>query len=99
MSEYKLDDDLVAQLLNNPDRLPRALFAALSAQLPIPVPVKVGAVVKTEMPVRGPRFFIRWAWDVSTTEPWIEHGDHDLSTYRTDQIGRITEVLSPGVDL
>lgn len=30
--------------------------------------------------------------------PWIEAGNHE-EPYRTGAIGRITEVLNPGVDL
>lgn len=75
----------------------------LREQIPIPVPVKIGAVVLTNgatdnrLP-SGNNYFIRWAHDNATTSPWIEAGNHE-EPYRTDAIGRITEVLSPGVDL
>lgn len=76
--------------------------ASLRGQIPIPVPVKVGAVVKAiGMYGDGPdasATFIRWAPDSRTHSPWIEAGNHE-APYRTDEIGRITEVLSPGVDL
>lgn len=70
----------------------------LAAQRPIPVPVKIGAVVKTYAETIGNRTFLRYAYDGATHEPWIEPGDTD-HTYHTDGIGRITQVLSPGVDL
>jgi hypothetical protein len=100
MSTYELDDELVRQYVEGltPVEERHALRHALADQLPARVPTKVGAVVRTEMPVRGPSEFIRWAPDTRTHSPWIQAADHE-HPYRTDEIGRITEVLSEGVDL
>jgi hypothetical protein len=70
---------------------------ALRAQIPIPVPNKIGAVVRTEHPTLG-GYYLRWSHDNATHSPWIQVGNHE-EPYRTDQIGRITEVLSEGADL
>lgn len=103
MGTYELDDDLVRRFAKLPERIisnetVANLQARLSEQLPIPVPTKIGAVVRTEMEIRGPLVFVRWALDSRTHSPWIEAGNHE-QPYRTDEIGRITEVLSEGVDL
>jgi hypothetical protein len=102
--EIEMTDEAVREFIRDQRELlggTQACHVAdiFEAQIPIPVPVKVGAVVRTDTDVVGPRVYIRWAWESATTEPWIEHGDSDLTTFRTDAIGRITEVLSPGVDL
>lgn len=97
MSKYELDtpDEVVKELIGD-------LVAAggygevvrqLRAQIPIPAPVKIGAVVRT---TTGD--YVRWAYDAHTHEPWLAANTAD-DTHRTDAIGRITEVLSPGVDL
>lgn len=104
MSKYELSDALVANVVGKAElgqveaHLIAALISDLKPQIPIPAPTKVGAAVRTEMPVRGPAVFVRWATDRHTTSPWIEAGDHE-QPYRTDEIGRIIEVLSEGVDL
>jgi hypothetical protein len=77
--------------------------ASLKKQIPVPVPTGIGAVVLThgatdDRVTSGNNYFIRWAHDKATTSPWIEAGNHE-DPFRTDSIGRITEVLSPGVDL
>lgn len=105
MSKYELDDETVRAFVadssaTDHDNLESAqihqrIQDALEAQIPIPAPVKVGAVVRTAR--AGD--YIRWAFDVQTVEPWIEARDPDLNTYRTDELGPIVEVLSPGVDL
>lgn len=103
MSTYELDDDLVRRWTANPtltgeDGL--EIREALKKQLPLPAPQNIGSIVETmQFPNGIARQFQRYAYEVSTMEPWIEVGDRDLSTYRTDQIGRITKVLSEGVDL
>lgn len=68
---------------------------AIADQIPIPAPVKIGAVVRA-----GDlgEVYIRWAYDNHTHSPWVAAGNHEVP-FRTDEIGRITEVLSPGVDL
>lgn len=101
MSTYEIDDDIVRALLDNRDLLPPRLLtavAALEEQIPLSPPTKVAAVVRTAMPIRGSSVFIRWATDHHTTSPWIQASDHE-QPYRTDEIGRISEVLSEGVDL
>lgn len=80
------------------------LASTIRAQIPIPVPSKIGAVVQTthrDSPgaIRSTDgAYIRWALDSRTTSPWIAASDHE-EPYRTDQIGRIVRVLSEGVDL
>lgn len=67
-------------------------------QIPIPVPTKIGAVVRTE----SGRAYVRA--DGSTT-PWISVRLPGVAFIETpdwlgdEVIGRITEVLSEGVDL
>lgn len=71
----------------------KSCASIIRAQIPVPVPQKVGAVVKTDQGV-----FLRWTYDAHSINPWIMASDVD--TYlRTDEIGRIIEVLQPGVDL
>ena len=97
MSTYELDDDMVrAWLTGHPEE--GNFSDALLQQLPLPTPLKVGAIVMTRTPVRGRATYIRWAHENATHSPWIEVGDHE-EPYRTDQIGRIIEVLSEGIDL
>lgn len=98
MGTYELDDAQVKMLLQSPDRLPRALAAALKAQVPVDVPSRIGAVVVTDLPAVGRVVYIRWAQDSRTHSPWIAANDHE-QPYRTEDIGRITEVLFVGVDL
>jgi hypothetical protein len=104
VSKYEIDDEVVRGLVDNRDLLPPRLLsavAALEAQIPLPVPKKVGAVVRTvESPVGREQEYvlIRWATDSHTHSPWIEAGNHE-QPWRTDEIGRITEVLFEGVDL
>lgn len=108
VSKYELSDALVANVVGAAEtgaveaHLIAALISDLKPQIPIPTPPMVGAVVRTSgFPsafAPAPASFIRWATDHHTTSPWIEAGDHE-QPYRTDEIGRITEVLSEGVDL
>lgn len=108
MSKYELsypDEDarIVASLMdlvlespmslaNHSRELLTGLRDAIRAQIPIPVPVKIGAVVKTDQGV-----FLRWTCDAHSVEPWI--AANDVGTIlRTDDIGRITEVLTHGFD-
>lgn len=102
MSTYELDDEKVRLCLHNGGAsLPQYLAEALSEQLPIPTPTKIGAVVRTDSKLCAPELsvFIRWASDVQTGEPWELREELDRRTYRTADIGRIVEVLSEGVDL
>jgi hypothetical protein len=110
MTAYDLDENLVRAVIakwhqNTPDwGQVDALIRRLADQTPIPVPTKIGAVVRTTFrdapgaynPTDG--VFIRWARDSRTLSPWIAASEHE-QPYRTDEIGRIVEVLSEGVDL
>lgn len=102
MSTYDLDNADVSYLMDilaeRDSQQSVELGQRLAAQRPIPAPRKIGAVVKTYAETIGNRTFLRYAYDGTTHEPWIEPGNTD-HTYRTDGIGRITEVLAPGVDL
>lgn len=99
MSTYELDDELVRQWLeSDAGVVDLAMAMALKDQVPIEVPQHIGAVVATDAPVAGRIVYIRWAQDSRTHSPWIAANDHE-QPYRTDEIGRITEVLSLGVDL
>lgn len=107
MSKYELSDALVANVVGKAElgqveaHLIAALISDLKPQVPIPTPTKVGAVVRSvESPVGRERDYvlIRWATDSHTHSPWIEAGNHE-QPWRTDEIGRIVEVLSEGVDL
>lgn len=101
MATYELDDELVRKFISKQDsagwrdEVADEVAATLEKQLPLPVPAKIGAVVRTDHNT----CYIRWAYDAHTHEPWIEHSSDAFETYRTDAIGRITEVLSEGVDL
>lgn len=103
MSTYELDDaelDALLDLLRTrASGWSANLARKLEEQRPVPVPVKVGAAVRTEPPWSGVEsaVFVRWSWDTHTHSPWILAGNHEIP-YRTDEIGRIVEVLSPGVD-
>ena len=74
----------------------KSYASSISAQVPIPVPEHIGAVVCTEGSPSGHKTFIRWTYDMHSTSPWIAANDAD-ETYRTDMIGRITKVRSAGV--
>lgn len=102
MATYELDDRQVSEFVNSSPEtaVAKALQKQLQPQIPIPVPVKVGAVVRTLgafAPLDQPVTFVRWALDHFTHSPWLQANSD--TPYRTDEIGRITEVLSPGVDL
>lgn len=101
MSKYELDDNLVRAISGtvwSSNVQLDELAAQLREQLPLPTPTKIGAVVRTVGADSGNSTFVRWTYDVHSTSPWIAANDAD-ETYRTDLIGRITEVLSEGVDL
>lgn len=94
MSTYELDDDVVRRWLKGSETAARdEIDKALANQLPLPAPTNVGAVVRTE---KG--LYVRWAWKGRTFSPWIAVGNHE-QPYRTSEIGRITEILSPGVEV
>lgn len=104
MATYELDDQdaayVVEVLAVRASQQASELADRIRAQIPIPVPVKIGAVVRTLgafAPLDQPVTFVRWALDHFTHSPWLQANSD--TPYRTDEIGRITEVLSPGVDL
>lgn len=101
MSKYELDDHdvnvILQQLRDRGSGMAREIADRLEAQIQLAIPTKVGAVVKTEHPTLG-GYYLRWAHDNATHSPWVQVGNHE-EPYRTDEIGRITEVLSEGVDL
>lgn len=105
MSTYELEDHEVEMILSDLRRhgsgIAKEIADRIEAQIPIPAPTKIGAVVRTKNATGSISVgtFLRWATDPQTVEPWICVGDRDLTTYRSDDIGRITEVLSEGVDL
>lgn len=84
---------------NEPNDLENSIADQIERQLPLPVPTKIGAVVRTE---RGT--LIRVAPDGGLSEWWLMNQaqfsrDIDLHWIPTDDLGQITEVLSEGVDL
>lgn len=97
MSIYELDDHDVQMILSalgeRNSNMSKELRERILAQMPLPAPTNVGAVVRTESGL-----YIRWAWKGRTSSPWIAAGNHE-QPYRTDEIGRITEILSPGVEV
>lgn len=103
MSAYELDDDLVRAWIhftaNEVAGEEVKLREAFEKQLPLPVPTKIGAVVRTE---RGT--LIRVAPDGEFSEWWLMNEaefSRGIAAHwiPTTDIGRITEVLSEGVDL
>lgn len=93
MSAYELDDAMVRECLLQSRSMPPYLINQLTDQLPIPVPVGLGAVVETE----SNAVFVRTAatdvqfcwWDVTKHVGWFSDA----------QLGKVTKVLSEGVDL
>ena len=97
MSTYELDDEVVRQFLTGPGG-EAALVRALDKQLPVLLPTKLGAIVRTA----DGAMFIRthrrgWCWTevtdggiptVSSPRYFDDHG-----------LPKITRVLSEGVDL
>lgn len=101
MSKYELDDEMVQKFVTAAPASGQGnggvvapLADALKAQIPIPAPVKIGAVVRTSEPNYT---YTRWALDSISNTPWIDAADGEQRS--TERLGRITEVLSPGVDL
>lgn len=104
MGTYELDDDQVRRFVESADPgiddpETAAMIDVLRPQVPIPVPLAIGAVVQTDHPscAPDPSIFIRWASDVQTPTPWILREELDMMQYRTDEIGRVLRVLSAGV--
>lgn len=92
MATYELDDEVVrAWLEGHPDG---NLASSLREQLAVPAPSKVGAIVRATY---AGSVFVRWAVEELTTSCWIDVQDGEFVS--TERLGRITEVLAPGVDL
>lgn len=100
VSKYELSDALVANVVSAAEsgkvdaHLIAALISDLKPQIPIPTPTKLGAVVRTDRGVfllADPGAELCWAQPISPSDSpdWFIDGG----------IGRITEVLSEGVDL
>lgn len=98
MGTYELDDELVKRIVTGNERQAgdaEALRIALRDQLPIPVPDMPGAVVRT---TRG----IAILADPGTDAPWVLHEGESFGDYfwcQSSGIGRVTKVLSVGVDI
>lgn len=96
MSTYELDDDLVRAMIEHDWTSAQmdVLTDALQKQLPVPVPTKLAAVVRTSSGAvwlhAHPGSTLPWAHSDGPTElvDWVG----------TDQL-HITEVLFEGVDL
>jgi hypothetical protein len=94
VSAYELDDDKVRACLENAGAsLPQYLAEALSRQLTLPAPTKIGAVVRTTEPNY---IYVRCTLDEDDRSPWIDPQDGERRS--TERLGRITEILSEGVD-
>jgi hypothetical protein len=105
MSTYELDDELVAEFLRTlhkgEEEMPAGKMGkVLHEQLPLPVPAKIGAVVRVGQPVYGNVVWIRLSPAGSGRREfqWVGLNDPDTAV-SSEKLGRITEVLSEGVDL
>jgi hypothetical protein len=75
--------------------LAKKIADQIASQTPVPeLPTKVGAVIESNTG----QFFIRWAYDAHTHEPWIAAVDI-ATTWRTDDLPLITKVHFEGVDI
>ncbi|MEV6413865.1 hypothetical protein [Kribbella sp. NPDC051718] len=100
MTAYELSDRLVDHVIHRFDNRnstdqEKELVRALKSQRPIPVPNKVGAVVRTDGGVQG---FTLWVL-CQLPSAWTSPEDPTNGVYVTPQIGGITEVLAIGVTL
>lgn len=106
MSKYELELDdaearaFVYDLRNDGSGLEKAVASQIERQIPPPTPTKVGAVVRTD---KG--LLVRVARDNDFLSEWwlLGESEHHLAQAKqwtdTPDLGRITEVLSEGVDL
>lgn len=112
MSTYELNDESMQRLVNNGDLFPpglQPLLRTMAAQIPRPVPTKLGAVVRCDVQLTAEEttLFVRWNASADHPYPWIQAGansrrqllDYNQETKSNSQIGRISEVLFEGVDL
>lgn len=104
MSTYELDDEVVRVFVANyrlrfeadkANATEPMLAEMLGKQIPIPVPAKIGAVVRTI----EHEALTRIALDGEANEGPREWRDPAGQRFDTEFIGRIVEVLSEGVDL
>lgn len=101
MATFDLDEDLVREFVGtlheSEDELPSGQIGrALKAQLPLPVPTKIGAVVRT----RGaPSEYRTWVLGRLPGIWFTPEDEAGAAAYFTREIGRIVEVLAPGVDI
>lgn len=72
--------------------LEKAIAQQIAQQIPIPAPTKIGAVVRTTGGVAI-------LSDPGSSSPWVLQMGGDYTWADMERIGRITEVLSEGVDL
>ena len=95
MSTYELNDDLVREAMTQSPKSHAArdlVFSALERQIPIPAPTKFGAVIRTD---KG----IAVLADPGSSAQWVLHDPERFGDYTwVSDPGRITEVLSEGVD-
>lgn len=66
----------------------------ISKQTPVPLPEKVGAVVESG----DGTFYIRWAYDSHTHNPWIMAVNHE-NPIKSEDLPLITKVHFEGVDI
>lgn len=95
MTAYELDDELVGRFIRQSWIVNDAIQMAgqLEKQFPVPAPTKLGAVVQTES-----RVLVRTAAGVDVQFCWWDVTNH-VGWFSDDQLGRIVEVLSEGVDV
>jgi hypothetical protein len=95
VTAYELDDALVRRALNLEGGRIEAtelLLMEIGRQMPIPVPTKIGAVVRT-----AEYGTLTLTSSVRLEEAtWVAPNGQ---RFHAAEIGRITEVLAPGVDL
>jgi hypothetical protein len=95
VTTYELDDaDVRAYLESDVSTRFPGLYGALKSQLPIPVPTKVGAVVRTEE--HG--LLTRICEDNHHTAEWRQPSGREVSAEQIQRT-KVEEVLSEGVDL
>lgn len=85
-------DALLEQLDADLRKWAQPVAQQIRNQIPLPVPTKIGAVVLTTDTVGSP-----WVLAQHADRPWYSPATNDWA--QPHQIGRVTEVLSDGVDL
>lgn len=96
MSKYELDDHdvevILQQLRDRGSGMAREIADRLEAQVPKPIPTKIGAVVRTSEGV----FVLA---DPVDARGWFPPGGTSDAWRTPGAIGKVIEVLSEGVDL